>query len=403
MTMRTRCKVCSADAVTSLLDAGLHPVANRFLPTHDAAEERFPLVLGQCRQCGLIQLQTLVPVDALVPRYSWITYNEPEGHLDQVTEMVLALPGIGQRATVGAITYKDDSTLGRLQQEGVSATWRLDVTADLGGSGTAGLETIQDRLTPERTRALAEKYQPADVLLVRDVLGHTYDPARFVTAIRALVRPGGYVVFEVPDCSQALDTLDYTTLWEEHILYFTPRTYQDTLSRLGFDIVQFECHPYSYENSLVAIVRNRVGPGPNYSRAALEEECDRGHQFGRSFDSRRTAVLAFLADRRARGGRTAVFGAGHQACMFINLMGVAQEIAFVVDDHPAKRGMFMPGSRLSIQPPTALVTEAVDLCLSSLRPESEEKVVARQTRFIERGGRFASLFPSSRRALMFTT
>ena len=77
-----------------------------------------------------------------------------------------------------------------------------------------------------------------------------------------------------------------------------------------------------------------------------------------------------------------MFGAGHLACMFINVMGLNDEIAFVVDDHPAKRGLRMPGSSLPILPSSALIDDGVSVCLTSLSPESEEKVIRNQASFL---------------------
>ena len=39
--------------------------------------------------------------------------------------------------------------------------------------------------------------------------------------IKKLVNDNGYLIFEVPDCSDGLKNRDYTTIWEEHVLYFT--------------------------------------------------------------------------------------------------------------------------------------------------------------------------------------
>jgi len=399
--MASICQICATPTVERLLDAGCHPVANRFRSDPAAEERLFPLVLGQCASCGLIQLTTIVPVEELVPPYDWITYNEPERHLDAVADALAALPGLGRDVVIGGITYKDDSTLARLRRRGFERTWRIDPAADLGAGPRAGLETMQASL-PGRTDHLVRRYGQADLLIVRHILEHAHETRRFIWALRRLLRPGGYLVFEVPDCSQVLDTLDYTTIWEEHILYFTTASYALALEGLGFDVVRLDCHPYPYENSLVAVVREARASSPARGRArgaAGDEERRRGRRFAAGLDDRRRVVGAFLADHQRRGGCVAVFGAGHLSCMFINLNGVAEHITFVVDDHPGKRGLFMPGSGLPIRSSDALLTEGIDLCLSSLSPESEEKVVARQAEFLARGGVFASIFPSSRRAL----
>ena len=88
-----------------------------------------------------------------------------------------------------------------------------------------------------------------------------------------------------------------------------------------------------------------------------------------------------------------MFGAGHLSCFWINVLGVEAELEFVVDDHPAKRGLRMPGSRLPIRGSSALLEENITLCLLSLSPESEAKVLAKNPEFLARGGSFASIFP----------
>ena len=111
---------------------------------------------------------------------------------------------------------------------------------------------------------------------------------------------------------------------------------------------------------------------------------------------RRRQWLRYCSEARRDDGKLAMFGAGHLACMFINVMGLQDEIAFVVDDHPAKRGLRMPGSGLPILPSAALIDEGVSVCLTSLSPESEEKVVRNQGPFLRTGGRFTSIFPASK-------
>lgn len=396
--MSYSCQICRAPAVAMLIDAGAHPVSNRFLTARDAAEERFPIALGQCQTCGLIQLTRRMTVEALIPRYDWVSYTEPEAHLDAMTDSILKLPGIGADPIIGAITYKDESTLARFRARGIERTWRLEM-ADMGGSPCAGVETLQEQLTPLHTHRLTEKYMPADVLVVRQILEHAYDTHQFAAALRTWVRPGGYLAFEVPDCSQAVETYDYSRLWEEHVLYFTPATFRGSLRHMGFDVVRDDCYENPYENSLVAIVQDARDLAAAPEGEDVVCECDRGARFAAELQSRRSAVQAFLRQHRAGGGRTAVFGAGHLATMFINLMDVGDAIEFVAEDHPHKQGLFMPGSRLPIKSSSHLLADGIDLCLSSLSPESERKVVARQGELLASGGVFRSIFPSSPRAL----
>ena len=263
-----------------------------------------------------------------------------------------------------------------------------------------GVETIQDRLTPDAARAIVSRRGRADVLLVRHIVEHAARPHEFMDALKALTAPNGYVVVEVPDCSRAMDACDYTTIWEEHTLYFTPETFGHGFAAAGFDVVRSDNFPYPFENSLVAIATaNGSERGGAVADAAVVRERDRGAAFGRSFPEYRDRVQRRLREHRRARGPIALFGAGHLACTWVSVCGVADAIDCIVDDNPHKRGLFMPGSKLPIVGSPALVERGITLCLLSLNPIGQEKVIANNAAFVEGGGAFASIFPASARAL----
>ena len=398
------CFLCRSREIEPLLDIGPQPISNRFLRAPTDEEEQYPIALQQCDVCGLVQIAQPVPARALVPPYDWITYNEPEGHLDALVDILMTLPGVGSGAVAAGVSFKDDSTLARLERRGLQ-TWRLDLGADLGVADATsghGVETIQDRLTPAVARDIARRRGPADVLLVRHILEHASQPLEFMEALKILTTPDGYVVIEVPDCSRAMDGCDYTTIWEEHTLYYTPETFRNGLTLAAFDVVRADSYPYPFENSLVAIAKaNGHGGGARLSTAAIARERERGRAFGRSFSGYRDKVRRFLSEHRRTRGPIALFGAGHLACTWVSVFAVEDAIECVIDDNPHKRGLYMPGSKLPIVGSRALLDRNISLCLLSLNPIGEEKVVEKNGAFVERGGTFASIFPASARALKF--
>jgi len=390
------CLVCHRTAVREIIDFGELPVCHHYYDG-DKTEGTHPAALGLCGACGSVQMMEPIAPAKLVPRFDWITYNEPEAHLDAMVEMLCALPGINSESKIAGMTYKEDTTLRRFRERGYPHTWRADVTEDLGITDVkVGIETVQNRIQPLLATQLRERHGVPDLVIVRHMLEHTHDPSRFLETFRRLVRPGGYVVFEVPDCERAFDLFDYTTLWEDHTLYFVEPTFLTTLRANGLSVVRFERYRAAYENCLVAVVRPDAPLALMLPpEAEVRAEQRRVLGFAEGFVERRAALNALLTQWRKRG-KIAVFGAGHQSAMFINLMGVAKSLEFVLDDHQRKRGMQMPGSRLPIVGSEALLQENIKLCLSSLGAESEKKVIQKQDQFLQRGGTFASIFPVTR-------
>lgn len=395
------CHLCGTEEVNGLLDLGMQPICNRFLTNPVDKEYTHRMIIGQCNSCGLIQAINPVPASELLPCYDWITYNEPEGHLDQMCEIVLSLPGITRESTVCGVSFKDDSTLSRIKRRGVKHIWRIDPKDDLGiNDSGAGVETIQEFLTPEIADTIAQNHSIADAVIARHILEHAHDIHRFIQALKQLVNPKGYIIFEVPDCTRALENCDYTTLWEEHILYFTPETFRNYFAYSGFPLYRFKSYPYPFENSLVGIAQAQGQAIPSFSSEnILRSERRRARLFAENFPKHVDKFKEFLSGYRQSKGKIALFGAGHLACTFINLLGLKDFIDFCVDDNPNKQGLFLPGSHLPIYGSSALIKENIKLCLLSLSPMSEEKIMQINQNFLAKGGTFLSIFPASKHAL----
>src|SRR5262249_50650981 len=162
------CRLCLRPAAETLLDFGPQPICNRFLAHMWEQEYRHRLALGVCRDCGLVQLVDPVPAVQLAPRFGWITYNEPEGHLDPGADTIARLPGLNSASAICGVTFKDDSTLRRLKERGFAKTWRIDPAADLGiRQINLGVESIQARLDTDTARGWVKSHGLADVVIAR--------------------------------------------------------------------------------------------------------------------------------------------------------------------------------------------------------------------------------------------
>jgi hypothetical protein len=206
------------------------------------------------------------------------------------------------------------------------------------------------------------------------------------------------VVFEVPDCTRALDHLDYSTLWEEHLLYFTPETFRHSFAAGGLSLVSLTNYPYIFEDCLVGIAKAEGTVTLTIpDQENLKRELERATTFAAELPKQRRMVDEFLTSTRRTMGKVALFGAGHLACAFVNILQIGQHFEFVVDDNPNKAGLYLPGSGLPIKASKHLLEDEIRLCLLSLNPFSEAKVIANNKQFTDRGGTFASIFPASTR------
>lgn len=397
------CNACGS-GVRILRDFGPQALTNEFPSDKDEKVRFHPVILGQCHACDLVQLCRPCPADLVKPLRP-MHYNEPEGHLDALVDEIVILPGVSPASRFCGVTYKDASTLQRLRQRGydelmtISLRDNLQITDD-----RAGLETIQSRVTPELAEAIIARHGKFDVVLVRHLLEHAHDLTSFLAAISCLTAQAGYIIFEVPDCTTMFDALDYSFLWEEHISYFTPPTLASALRQHGLSPGRVLTYPYALENSLVAITTRDQSPRRSILEQPAEpsDECLIADRYGASFPRTRKSWHNVLTAFK-RQGPVAVLGAGHLAVTWINLLGLEPLIDYVCDDAADKVDRYIPGTQLRISPSSVLLQHPFSVCLMAVAPESEPKVLARNQEFIDRGGRFASIFAASDHALKLNT
>ena len=395
-----KCQICNFDKLNVLINFGPQPLCNRFKVDPNEHEFFHPLVLGQCQNCGLIQLTNHVPPEEIVPRVEWLKYNEPEGHLDDLTEVLCSMI-IPQKMTAACgITYKDTTMLRRLSEKGFKNTWIIDPRKDLGISqkGVAS-ETILPLLTEKSVKDISDKHGHVDLIIARHILEHAPDTQGFLSAIWDMLNPDGYIVFEVPDCTKQLKFQDYSMPWEEHILYFVPETLKAFFNYTNYELIHYRKYPYITENSQVAIVRK------SKDKRITESKPSSGiitlaNEYANSYKQQRKRVRSYLKEYTAKVGKVAFYGAGHLSVMIINSLQIEGFIEFIIDDTKQKQGIFLPGTSLEIKPSNALEKKNISLCVLCLSPEHESKIKYRHKQYVNLGGKFLSIFPMREHSLI---
>ena len=393
------CASCGGP-VGDVLDFGRQPLSNRFLTAKAADQFLHPLVLGQCGTCALVQIPNPIPAEEMSARFDWLAYREPEEHLDDLASTLRSLPGIAVDSMIAGLTTVDDTLLARMRDDGFTRQWRLDMTEDLGCDVVPpGVEMVQRMPRATAARITARRGGP-DVIIARYIVEHAHHLGEFLDTLAAMLQPSSYLVVEVPDCEAALQERDYSAVWEEHVLYFTAATLRMALEQAGFVDVSVTAFPYALQAALVAIARRPTTEEKNRNAdVECSPEIARWRSAVQHFPVRSAALQQFLRDWRSGGANVVMFGAAQRGCTFVNLHGLAPYIDLVVDDHPHKQGMYMPGSALPIWSSAVLREWDRTLCLVAANPAVQPRLMEANPEVLDRGGQFMSIYPGGRPTL----
>jgi hypothetical protein len=230
-----------------------------------------------------------------------------------------------------------------------------------------------------------------DIVITRQVLEHITNLQEFGLSLNSLLKPGGFLVIEVPNSIQNLMNYDYA-LWEEHVNYFTPFTLKTYLSSVGFETIDEWCSIFSGE--CLSVIARKVEPVSHFDRRFAENEIITWKNWSDKFkifkDSINEEVEILSTDKPV-----ILYGIGARSSVFVNFLGLSNSLAFAVDDAPSKQNKFMPHSKTEI---ISLSHDNITgggeyLILLGVNAENEKKLI--KNSFFVKQNSFISILPPS--------
>ncbi len=239
-------------------------------------------------------------------------------------------------------------------------------------------------------------------MVANNVLAHVPDLHDFVGGLSILLREGGVFTGEFPHVLQLIEQSQFDTIYQEHYSYLslaaTERLFAEHAMEV-FDVEELSTHG----GSLRVYAQAKGGPQPRSERMEQVAEAERKaglHQiegylgFGAKAEECRYGLLEFLIGAK-RAGKTVVgYGAPGKGNTLLNYCSIRPDLVrYTVDRNPYKQGKLLPGSRIPILEPDAIVRDRPDYVL--ILPWNLKDEIAKQLAEIKSwNGQFVTPIPS---------
>jgi C-methyltransferase C-terminal domain/Putative zinc binding domain/Methyltransferase domain len=389
------CRSCGGPPPEPFLDLGLLAVANRLPTSRGATEERFPLRVGLCEACALVQLTWALPAEALFdedyPYFS--SYSDTlVDHARRHVAALVADRGLGARSLVVEVASNDGYLLQHLVTAGVPVVGVEPTPGPAAAAVDRGIPTVQAFFGRGLARRLVDEHGRADVVIANNVLAHVPDLDDFMGGLALLVGDDGVVTIENPGVGALLEACAFDTIYHEHYCYLSCLSVQALAQRHGLSLVDVEEFPELHGGTLRWHLARRGRPAPAVDRH-LTSERTRGldrlatyRGFGARVSELQRELRAELEHRRALGQTVAAYGAAAKGATLLGSSGVDHRLVdFVVDRNEHKQGRFLPGTGIPILAPEAIAERSPDVLLL-LAWNIEHEVVRQQRAYLEGGG-----------------
>lgn len=356
------CRHCGAPLMLTLVDLGLSPLANSYVPLDrgDVPCRRYPLHARVCDQCFLVQVEDAVPKEAIFDAdYAYFSSFSDSwlAHCKAYAQMMVPRFGLGPKSLVIEIASNDGYLLQYFKAQGVPV---------LGVEPAANVAAVAEQKgVPTRVEFFSEAFAQTlkaegvrpDLICSANVLAHVPDINDFVRGLAVLLDGDAVYTVEFPHLMNMIAKVQFDTIYHEHYTYLSLVSVERIFSAAGLRVFDVQALP-THGGSL-RVFACRVGAN-HKAQPGLAEMRAQEHAAGldraagyEGYDARvqkvRDDLMAFLHKAKAEGKVVAAYGAAAKGNTLLNYAGVGPDlIAYCVDRNPAKQNTLLPGSHIRV-------------------------------------------------------
>jgi SAM-dependent methyltransferase len=402
-----RCQICDNASLSSIMFLGYVPPVNTMLSiaTEPEAELRFPLELKRCGGCSLVQIGYAVDQRILFPHtYPYLsgTTRILRDNFRELAEQCEALGLLGQGDGVYDMGANDGTLLQPFKDLGFRVLGiEPSQAADVATS--RGIPMVKDYFSRAAADRIVKEYGRARAVTAANVFAHIDDVHDVVEGIKAMLAPDGVFISENHYLLSLLQTLQYDTIYHEHLRYYSLGSLIHLFGMHGLEVFRVKRIP-THGGSIRVFTAAKGAFTVDRSVVAQIDEEDRFGLtdglvlagFRRLVMQSKLDLLKLLAELKRSGKRIFGVGAPSRASTLITYTGLDDTmldcIVEVKGSH--KLDKFMPGTRIPVLDEEKLYREQPDYALVLSWHIADELIDALQKRGYR--GRFIVPLPEPR-------
>lgn len=401
------CRICGQEPLTQILKLGKIPLVNYFPVEEEIGikAKGYPLNLCLCEQCGLSQLDYVVPAQTLFQTYHYLT-SASDSLIDHFRE--LAAECIGRHflkpgdkvLDVGA---NDGTLLFEFQKQRINT---LGVDPSLNAVSFAqkrGIEVIPDFFGEETAKRIFAQRGRVNVITANNVFAHVADIKSFVKGIKILLEPNGVFISEFAHLLEMVVKNQFDVIYHEHVSYFSLIALRKFFDM--FDLEIFDAKKILTQGgSLRIYVRNKQKGEISLNLKNLIQEEKENHiaevatlkRFAEEVYQFRDDFREIIFKIKREKKKIVGYGAPAKGVTLLSFCEIgASEIDYIVDSTFLKQGRFFPGVHVPVYAEEKLATDSCDY-LVLLAWNFQEEILKKIKLLRDKGVKVIIPFPKLR-------
>lgn len=364
----SKCQNCGNENLDDILFLGYLPPVNKLLPIGSIPHEQpsYPAGLLYCSVCHLAQLGLIVDPKILFPPGYPYTSGTTKVLRDNFADLY-------QESSKLLDLKKDDLVIdvgsndGTLLSNFKNHSRVLGITPeDIGKIAIKNnIPTIIDYFTMEVVKKIKKKYGAAKVVTAANVFAHIEDVHDVVDNIKKLLTDKGVFISESHYLPSLIKTVQYDTIYHEHLRYYSLHSLQYLLSLHGLEIFfAKEIPPHGGSIRVYAAKKNAYKIKKEVREILRSEEktvtnIKNFDQFKNEVISSKLKLYSFLYSIKKRGTTIYGIGAPARGTTLINYVGLDSDlISCTVETKGSRKiGKYVPGTLIPVYDEEKLIKD----------------------------------------------
>jgi hypothetical protein len=354
------CQICGNSKLETVLSLGYMPPVNQMKPVGEPLTQLpwFPTTLLYCDACELVQLGLAVdPVIIFPPEYPYTSgmtklLRDNFAELYAESSKMLGLTKDDLCIDIGS----NDGTLISNFQKGGHRILGIEPTDVSKIANERGIPTLQRYFGKDVAREVKAKHGPAKVVTAANCFAHIEDVHAIVEGIVEMLAPDGVFISESHYLIKLLETLQYDTVYHEHLRYYSVGSLKHLLEMHGLEV--FHARPIPSHGGSIRVYAARKGTRPVQASVKqmldAEPKGDAMRQRLATFEydvmMSKLRLHALIRDVKEKGGRIVGISAPSRASTLFNYVGLDEAIIDYVCEIQGslKIGKCMPGTQIPV-------------------------------------------------------
>jgi hypothetical protein len=327
-----------------------------------------------CECCGLAQIDHVVRPEVLFfPEYpyrSGITQTLVDNLSRTATSTMerFDLPSSSLAIDIGS---NDGTVLKAFKARGLRVLG-VEATNIAAIANKGGIETIQAFFDESVADRILKSHGSASAMTATNVFAHVANLGSIMRGVSKLLEDGGVFVTESHYLGDLLETVQYDSIYHEHLRYYSVKSIIHLFDQYDFTVTDVERIP-NYGGSIrVFAVKGNGRPVGDSVREILEFEEAAGlydmgtyETFAVRAQKAKEDLLSLVLDLRRDGKSVVGIGCPGRSATLINYTGLGPDLMPYIAEQSTslKLGLFLPGKHVPIVDEKRMFEEQPDYAI----------------------------------------